>query len=424
VTEVTVDLQAQEGSLGLSLATPLVRSACATEDPKTSGSNLHKACLDKWKSKCDLYPPFQIYDINFYEGDGLQENLQRYYTCCMTHSSPYANMIVTTSCFGAWRKTKKCNGTAKVIPAVRNGYKEDSGKVTRVFFFDDNINLHLGGEADSEGICNLRDLTTGEFVEHSVGKNGFRSDRIFRQTVVQHSSEYNNVLIQVNILDVMVNPDFFTTIISRYAQPGENLLCFFDVNGVLVWDDTSANQTVAEVLLKTMFRFIELRPRGCAEFVFQDRPAIKLEKPENGKSLAARVFKGDNDGYHKFWELDVCRSFLEEVSAHAEIAWETARETPPISAADFFTDFQTSLEEIQNLQGQEAMDGIPESWPRVYNFLNDHGHTVVLNSFGADTHRAVKRVVPDIKQVLQLTVNYDMWGERDWTSWGKQFTSA
>jgi len=381
--------------------------------------------FSEFRSMCDLYPPYKIYDIDFYGGDQntLLKNLWNYYSVCIEHSSPYANMIVTTSCFTQWRKGKKSNGCAKVIPAMpMSADSGPSGKPTRVFFFDDNINLHFGGAVDSEGICNLRDLTTGEFVAHGEGQNGFKSERFFRQTTVQHSTDYRVVLIQVNILDVMIHPNFFTQIIARYAEPGESLLCFFDVNGVLVWDDTAADQTVAEVLLKTMFRLVEFRPRAGLQdrqFVFEEWPPTTLDKPENGKSMVARIHKGNNDKYHTFWEIDRCKRFLDEVAKLADIAW--GWDSTTLTVSSFFEDYDRSKKEIEGLQGSAAKDGIPDSWPIVFNYLREHGHTAVLNSFGADTHRAVKRVVPELQQVVQLTVNYEMWGERDVVSWGKQF---
>ena len=40
---------------------------------------------------------------------------------------------------------------------------------THLLLRQDNINLHLGGACDAEGICNLRDVENGEFVDFSVG---------------------------------------------------------------------------------------------------------------------------------------------------------------------------------------------------------------------------------------------------------------
>ena len=49
-----------------------------------------------------------------------------------------------------------------------------------VFFYDFAI--------FSFGLCNLRDVKTGEFVDFSDGQNGFTSDRSFCHTVVNSSS--------------------------------------------------------------------------------------------------------------------------------------------------------------------------------------------------------------------------------------------
>lgn len=419
----TGSLAFREASSSSSL--PLEATGRAARSGSAS-SEVEAPVLAELRSMCDLHPPYKIYDMDMYTDDTMLENLQRYYRCCFEHTSPYANMIVTTSNFSVWLKDKKINRHAKVIPALRIGSTgEGAGqKRTRVFFFDDNINLHLGGADTSEGICNLRDVDTGEFVDFTPGKNGFKSEKMFRQTNVQHSDEYSTVLIQVNIIDVMIFRNFFTDIISRFAEPGENLICFFDVNGVLVWDDTAADQTVAEVLLKTMFRFLEVRPRAEKknQFIFDSLPGVAIrETAENAKSLVARVYKDQNELYQNFWKLDSCKGFLDELALVADIAWVSQKATT--SPADFFAEYDKSYEDIQSLHGSSVKDGIPDSWANVYNFLNEHGHTAVLNSFGADTARAVRRVMPDFGRVLHLTVNYDMWSKRDVDSWAKQFAS-
>ena len=116
-----------------------------------------------------------MFDLNFFalpEDDGLKKNLHQYYTICK--NSP--DLVCTTSCFTAWRKAGKTNGSAKVIPAIPASKSEN----VRIFFFDDNINLHLGGTHDIDGICNLRDITTGKFVDFSVGCNGFESESVYK----------------------------------------------------------------------------------------------------------------------------------------------------------------------------------------------------------------------------------------------------
>merc|ERR1719436_1446307 len=103
-----------------------------------------------------------IFDINLYEGDQAKQNVERYYTLCKNHG----DLHVTTSCFAIWRKHKKTNGFAKVIPAIPVADPDD----VRIFFFDDN--LEWDGQEDSPGICNLRHVHTGEFVDFCEGRNG------------------------------------------------------------------------------------------------------------------------------------------------------------------------------------------------------------------------------------------------------------
>lgn len=370
----------------------------------------------------DMYPDYKLYDISMYDGDGgfMREPLKHYYDCCID-SSITSRLIVTTSCFSVWRKAKKTNGAAKVVPAVPAAVSLNGGEPIRVFFFDDNINLHLGGSSDAEGICNLRDIYTGEFVDFSIGKNGFAAERFFKHTFVHASTEYRVVLVQANILDAMAHLDYFQAIISRYAQPGERLIVFSDVNGTIVWDDTVRGKDMSEVLLSTMFRFAEIRPRaadGPLDFVWQDKPAISVAKPEDLRGLINRISNKDNDFYQAFWTLQTCEKFVNTVASVADLAWH--KEEGTIDPAQFFNEYRGNLDEIRR---SSMKDGIPQSWLRCFTQLVQEGHSVILNSFGVDTHRVIAQVVNDKKDILQLTINYNMWGEKDLSSWNKQFES-
>lgn len=367
-----------------------------------------------------LHPDYMIYNVSMHGADKLKQNLKHYYDCCVSDSSS-SRLSVTTSCFSVWRKAKKTNVAAKIIPALKhkqtNG--ENGGKIVRCFFFDDNINLHLGGACDAEGICNLRDVENGEFVDFSVGKNGFYAERFFKHTFVHASTEYRNVLVQANILDAMANLDYFQAIIGRYAQPGETLLVFADVNGTIVWDDTVSGKDMKAVLLATFFRFAEVRPRlsdGPIDLVWQDKPMVTVEKPEDLRGLINRLSNKDNEFYHAFWNLQTCEQFVNTVASVADIAWHKQEGT--IDPTQFFNEFQRNYDEIQ---ASTMRDGIPQSWLRCYEQLMTDGHHVVLNSFGTDTHRVISQVVPNKKDILQLTVNYELWGEKDVKSWNAQF---
>merc|ERR1712226_558103 len=112
------------------------------------------------------------------------------------------DLVLTTSCFTPWHKSKKANGFGKFIPAVRSS-KPDQ---VRVFFFDDNI--EWDGTETSTGITNLRDVDTGQFVEFGEGMNGFSREVVSTNSIVAHSPQYRNVLVQVSILDAMEDEEY------------------------------------------------------------------------------------------------------------------------------------------------------------------------------------------------------------------------
>lgn len=347
----------------------------------------------------------------------MEENLRVYFQICKGAEA----LLVTTSCFTAWREARKTNGGAKVIPAISSSLAAnatDGVDNVRVFFFDDNINLHLGGSHDVDGICNLRDIQTGEFVDFSEGENGFTCSYEFRHTCVHHSSKYRNVLVQANILDAMANLEYFTSLIVKYANPGEKLIIYVDVNGTLVWDDTMAGKGTADLLLSTMFRFVEVRPRNADgyEIEFGGKPPIKVTKPTALKQLVSDLSNKDNEFYQAFWCLSTCRQFMEEVMKVAKIGWQSHR--GELSCEDFFNVYE---EYLQELSRHATVDGITKSWFILYESMTRGGHAVILNSFGVDSRRVVQKSVPDEREVLQITVNHKMWGKRDLDAWNAQF---
>lgn len=385
----------------------------------SEGSCVPEAC--KEFEELQLHPDYAIYDVNMYDnGAANPEIVKNYYKCCVDNSAAYANMIVTTSCFSAWRKVKKVNKAGKVIPAIPNTSPLPDEVPTRAFFFDDNINLHLGGGADIEGICNLRDIKTGEFVDFTVGKNGFVSERFFRFTMVHYSTEYRNVLIQANIIDAMTHPDYFIQIISRFARPEEKLLVFADVNGTVVWDDTVIGKTSADVLLSTMFTFAEVWPRTSespANFTWESKPSVSVEKRQDLRSFVNQIANKDEDWYRNFWHCNKCEAFLDALVPIANVGWSRGEKT--IDTAEFMAAYKENADAIAN---SAPVDGIPHSWFKCYEFLVSKGHTVVLNSFGVDTFRVVRCCVPDASKVLQMTFNYGMWSARDVSLWTAQFS--
>jgi len=362
-----------------------------------------------------LNPAFQIYELDFYSSDAMFPAIKHYFDIC----KECRELMVTTSCFTPWRNARKTNGAAKVIPAVRAGGPDDIGQAVRVFFFDDNINLHLGGGFNVDGICNLRDVSSGEYVDFSVGKNGFAADRVFRHTVVHHSDAYGACLVQANILDAMANEDYFTSIINKYSKPGEKLIVYADVNGTLVWDDTVSGKTEAEVLMMTMFRFAEVRPRAEFHFAWEQRSTVRVSKPVTLRQLVSEIANGDNDYYQQFWTSSNCEKFLKSICEVADIGWLYDSATLPPER--FNSVYQEYLNEVRR-HGTDG--GVTRSWLACCRELVRASHAVVLNSFGVDSQRVVERCVPNVQEVLHITVNYSMWGEKDLAKWNSQFAEG
>jgi len=361
----------------------------------------------------DLGVDTHAFDLNFYDGGGLTpEKLQEYYALCRDAGL----LIVTTSCFSAWKQNKKTNGSAKVIPAIPAG----GSNRARVFFFDDNINLSLGGQSNMDGICNLRDINTGEFVDFSEGVNGFVQEQCFKFTVIHTSTEYNNVLVQANILDAMGNVDYFKSIILQYAKPEEKLIVFMDVNGTIAWEDTISNKNMSSTLLSTLFRFVEVSPRKAFDFKWMSQPAVRVEKRTQILRILVRSVCGENyDIEFSFWNYDCCRKFLSMMMNSADLHWVGKK--AKIKEEDFFEVYEDYLAMIQR---NATNDGVSRSWHEVYKFLAGGHHATVLNSFGVDSRRVVMRTMLDRPTVLQIAVNYNMWFPRDVNAWIAQFCAT
>jgi len=314
-------------------------------------------------------------------------------------------LLVTTSCFSVWSQNGKTNGFAKVIPAVPA--RHVSGNVKpRVFFFDDNIEMK--GLESSPGICNLRDVATGDFVDFGVGMNGFSSETVASHTVVHHSSAYRNVLVKVNILDAMEDPEYFTKILERFSEPDEKALVFMDVNSSIMCADSTNNRGLSSVLLSTLFEFFELRPHDKFEFQWDARPKLEVAKKISLKDVVKKISKGDADYYNGFYDLGTCLRFFTELSKHGTVRWTSTGDA--VTPAGFAATYEKY---IASTAGSLSEHGITQSWFRLYDALQVGQHTTVLNSFGIDTQTIVRKTVPDDAAPLQLTVNHSLWEQRD-----------
>jgi len=358
-------------------------------------------------SDMKLNPAFRIISLNLYQGsfNVIRDNIRQYYKMCMESR----HLHVTTSCFTIWKNNKRTNGSAKVIPALpTDGSMEDDDKVV-VFFFDDN--LDFGGTEDSIGICNLRNVCTGDFVDFAEGRNGFQRDMIGRHTVLHHSEDFRNILVKANILDALTDKDYFTNIIRRYARPQEKILVFMDVNSTIVCYDQVQGKDVAKSLMSSMFELIEVRP--SQPFLFKWDGAsepVMIDKAISLKNLIKQITNSDKAAYAAFFEEETCARLLEELQKFVETKYSSPAGV--VNSESFFEDFKYYLD---TLDKEPSPSGIVSSWFRVYEFLTlqDENHCVVLNSYGVDTRKVVLETVEDEREVMQITINYELWSAAD-----------
>mmetsp|Transcript_12555 Transcript_12555/g.28353 ORF Transcript_12555/g.28353 Transcript_12555/m.28353 type:complete len:546 (+) Transcript_12555:124-1761(+) len=355
---------------------------------------------------------YGIFNVNLNSGtvEERRRQLVNYFNMCVTSQ----HMVVTLSCFAAWSEKKKINGAAKIIPAVPKSHPQNK---VRVFFFDDNLDLvEKSGTEDSGGICNLRDIETGEFVNFRPGDNGFICDRYARHTLIHHSTEYNTVLVQANILDAMEDKNYFLGIVNKYAKPGEKCVCIMDVNSTIICTDSVSDKDMSDILLSTMFEFIELIPDEKFELTFEDKPPLKIDKRMSLKQMAKKIAKDDKAYYKSFYDYERCLKFIDEVIKHGYIKWITQEEKlTPTAFSELYEEYLTTI------VGGATNEGITNSWFVVYKALQAHHHSVVINSFGVDTRKVTTHTVADEREVLQLTVNFELWEKRDVEKFQEQY---
>jgi hypothetical protein len=345
-----------------------------------------------------------VYDIDLYDGQDNVSQLQDYYLLCRQVTGVH----VTTSCFNAWRQQKKTNAYGKVIPT------SSSSDSTRVFFFDDN--LELDGSEASSGITNLRDMSNGKYVDFAAGRNGFVQSRAGRHTVILHSTEYNCVLVKANILDAIEDQDYFTRIVQAHSQPGEKCIVFMDVNSTIVCNDTVQSKDTDASLLSTMFEMLDVHPRKGLEFGWGSCPPVPVPKRCSLKKLVKDITAKDKDAYKTFFSEANCRAFLAELSSHADVRWTDSVDN--VTVDEFARSFREYLKTISD--GVDS-DGITRSWFRCADLLKAN-HSLMLNSFGVDTRKVVLATAPDESKVLQLAINYELWDKRDKDGFMRQFS--
>jgi len=382
---------------------------CFLEQPTPSRVQLPQyACFEEFQP-LDVFNGYKVYDINFHDSSSLVGTLSQYYKCC----AKFSGLMMTTSCESMWNAAGRINRAAKVVPAVP--CNED---VVRIFVFDDKMNLHQGGSEDSRGCCNLRDVHTGEFVDFSIDSNGFSCEKLFGHTLVHHSSKYNNILVQVSILDAMANPDYFTDIVKRFSGPTDSLLVYTDIFGTVIWDKIVDTATcydfgLPEILLCSMFRCVEVRPHtehteGSVSFRWKSQPEVHIVEAESLLSLVKRALHQDDSLYQQFWTFKTCKQFLEAVSSGSDIAWQEQK--TKITINQFFTAYSEYLDEMRRSGAGASIAG---SWLRCHGLLTEAGHSVVINSFSPQAQRFLRHLVSEPTLVPQLMVNYSLWEQEE-----------
>ena len=351
-----------------------------------------------------------VYNLDLHDKLARRHHLRSYFQLCADHR----RLQVTTSCFAAWRKSKKVNGCAKVIPVAEGGRDGSGEGPFRVFFFDDN--LEWGGKEESPGICNLRDLASGKFVNFGVGENGFVQERFARHTVVQHSQMWRVVLVKANILDAIEDAEYFARIISQFSEPTDRLLVFMDVNATIVCNDTVQGKDLAVTLLGTMFELLEFKPERPFDLQYGTLNQIRVEKGKTLKGLIKEMTHDDHEGYTRFWQESTCWGFLSHVVLKGEVRWVTSTEPMTVEKVrDLFLSY------LEAVPGALNEDGITKSWFQVYSSKLHDRHATVLNSFGVDTRKVTLATLSEERDELHIAVNHEMWDERDVRKYADQF---
>lgn len=353
-----------------------------------------------------------VFKLDLHNDLVRRENLKNYFELCRDNR----RLQVTTSCFAAWRKNKKVNGFAKVIPVAKcEGDLDPEDRPVRVFFFDDN--LEWGGSEDSPGICNLRDVATGKFVNFAEGQNGFVQERFARHTVVQHSQLWRTVLVKANILDAIEDHEYFARLISQFSEASDQLVVFMDVNATIVCNDTVQGKDLSVTLLGTMFELLEFTPADTpCDLHWGTLSPVRVDKVKTLKGLIKDMTIDDHEAYTRFWDEKTCWDFLAHVLPRGEVRWVTGTETMMVkSVRDLFMSY------LEAVPGALDEDGITKSWFHVYSSRLHERHSTVLNSFGVDTRKVTLATISEEKDLLHMAINHEMWDERDVRKFADQF---
>jgi len=66
---------------------------------------------------------------------------------------------------------------------------------------------------------------------------------------------------QVNLLDALMDDQFFTKIVEKFSRPGEKCMMCVDINATIIFGDLISGKDEAYVLTSTMFEGITTTPK-------------------------------------------------------------------------------------------------------------------------------------------------------------------
>merc|ERR1712232_135081 len=168
-----------------------------------------------------------------------------------------------------------------------------------------------------------------------------------------------------------------------------------DCNATIISMDSISGKDMAEILLGTMFQMLKVEPQEPFEFVWDERPAVKVEKAMEMKQLVKKIAGTDDLFYKHFFKWDNCIKILNSVVTLANVTWAN-RSNAPFNLEHFQTMYDRYL---VSLVGGTDEEGITQSWYKLYTNLTAGGHGIVLNSFGVDTRKVIVKTVADERQV-------------------------
>eukprot|EP00746_Dinoflagellata_sp_MGD_P009917 gnl/MRDRNA2_/MRDRNA2_120324_c0_seq1.p1 gnl/MRDRNA2_/MRDRNA2_120324_c0~~gnl/MRDRNA2_/MRDRNA2_120324_c0_seq1.p1 ORF type:complete len:1026 (-),score=208.12 gnl/MRDRNA2_/MRDRNA2_120324_c0_seq1:221-3259(-) len=324
---------------------------------------------------------------------------------CLAYFEAQKDLIglhATTSCYSLWSANGQSNGSGKVVPALRD-------KKYHVFFFDDNVEFDSGGGRNDKGIVNLRNLH-GDYIDFTVGKNGFMMEKCAENSEIYFSTEYNVVLCRVNILDAMCDDQYFTKIVDRFSRPGEKNILYMDINATIIFGDIMSGRDKDSVLLNTMFECMLIKPYGNWTFSWGTSKCNLDNKQIPLKKLLKKAL--DKETYRTFWTYGNCLKVLQEVMQYGQVNCSGRS----IDVEDFLRLYRM----YSDMMSRTVRKGVVRSWFELYRQFKDD-HLLMLNTFGVESRRLILETVENEDDVTFITVNYYRWDDHDRAKFEEQY---